>query len=616
MAEDLDTPLGGVTFDTPPTAEPPRIYPLVDDDGNRRVLREWLADHDAYTVADTDEPLSAAAFDLCIVDQGGLRRYADSIEAVKSAATPALMPVLLLVSEVTPDLLETDRGELADNAFSTTVDELISFPIRQAELAWRIQALLRLRDQSLELRSRARALRRFREAVEASGHAIWIGDADGTIEYVNPAFEATTGYSAEEAVGEHASVLRASSPDGGRDERVWDVVEAGDTWRGEVIHRQADGERAVVDQTVAPIVDDGSVTATVAVLIDVTDERALEDRLKRHRDIVQRLDDPIMLQDRSGAFVLFNEALVEFAGISQSALVGADESAFMDDETAARIEQHKRAVLRTESPAHYAISPAFEHSGKEAFFSTSRYPYYDEDDELAGTLAICRDITDLEERTRQLRVMDNVLRHNIRNDMNVIRGTAADLRERTTGEPAAAAATVVSHADNLLSTSEKSRAITAVLSEEATRRPIDVAETARRVAADLDDEHPAATVVVDAPDEALALATDEIQTAVTELAANAITHHDRESPHVEIRVADRPAEDAVTVAVTDDGPGMPDLDREVLVSGRAIESLSHGSGLGLWLVYWIVHRSAGSIAVTGCDPRGTSVTISMPRADG
>ena len=616
MAEDLDTPLDGVAFDTQPTAEPPRIYPLVADDGNRRVLREWLADHDAYAVADTDEPLTAAAFDLCIVDQGGLRRYADAIEAVKSAATPALVPVLLLVSEVTPDLLETDRGELADNAFSTTVDELISLPIRQAELAWRIQALLRLRDQSLELRSRARALRRFREAVEASGHAIWIGDADGTIEYVNPAFEATTGYSAEEAVGEHASVLRASSPDGGRDERVWDVVEAGDTWRGEVIHRQADGERAVVDQTVAPIVDDGSVTATVAVLIDVTDERALEDRLKRHRDIVQRLDDPIMLQDRSGAFVLFNEALVEFAGISQSALVGADESAFMDDETAARIEQHKRAVLRTESPAHYAISPAFEHSGKEAFFSTSRYPYYDEDDELAGTLAICRDITDLEERTRQLRVMDNVLRHNIRNDMNVIRGTAADLRERTTGEPAAAAATVVSHADNLLSTSEKSRAITAVLSEEATRRPIDVAETARRVAADLDDEHPAATVVVDAPDEALALATDEIQTAVKELAANAITHHDRESPHVEIRVADRPAEDAVTVAVTDDGPGMPDLDREVLVSGRAIESLSHGSGLGLWLVYWIVHRSAGSIAVTGCDPRGTSVTISMPRADG
>ena len=614
MAEDTDMPLGEGTFDVPSTAEPPRIYPLVADDGNRRVLREWLADHDAYAVADTDEPLTAAAFDLCIVDQGGLRRYADAIEAVKSAATPALVPVLLLVSEVTPDLLETDRGELADNAFATTVDELISLPIRQAELAWRIRALLRLRDQSLELRSRAKALRRFREAVEASGHAIWIGDADGTIEYVNPAFESTTGYAADAAVGEHASMLQASS-DGGRDERVWETVEAGDTWRGEVIHRRADGERAVVDQTVAPIVDDGSVTATVAVLVDVTDERALEDRLKRHRDIVQRLDDPIMLQDRSGAFVLFNEALVEFAGLSRSALVGADESAFMDDETAARIERQKRAVIRTESPAHYAISPTFEHSGKEAFFSTSRYPYYDEDDELVGTLAICRDVTDLEERTRQLRVMDNVLRHNIRNDMNVIRGTAVDIREQTTGESAAAAATIVSHADDLLSTSEKSRAITAVLSEEATRRPIDVAATARQIAADLDDDYPAATVVVDAPTETLARATDEIQTAVTELTVNAITHHDRESPRVEIRVADRPAEGAVTVTVADDGPGMPDLDREVLVSGRAIESLSHGSGLGLWLVYWIVHRSAGSITVIDRDPRGTSVTISLPRAD-
>jgi len=71
----------------------------------------------------------------------------------------------------------------------------------------------------------------------------------------------------------------------------------------------------------------------------------------------------------------------------------------------------------------------------------------------------------------------------------------------------------------------------------------------------------------------------------------------------------------VAVTVADDGPGMPDLDREVLVSGRAIESLSHGSGLGLWLVYWIVHRSAGSITVLDRDPRGTRVTMSLPRAD-
>ena len=614
MAENSDTPFDEVTFDTPSVAEPPRIYPLVADDGNQRVLREWLADHDAYALADTDEPLTTAAFDLCIVDQGGMRRYADSIETVKSEAKPALVPVLLLVSELTSDLLETDRGELADNAFATTVDELISLPIRQAELAWRIRALLRLRDQSLELRARAKALRRFQEAVEASGHAIWIGDADGTIEYVNSTFEVTTGYTAEEAVGEHASMLRASVTDDSRDDRVWDAVEAGDTWRGEVTHQRADGERTVIDQTVAPIVDDDSITAVVAVLIDVTDERALEDRLKRHRDIVQRLDDPIMLQDRSGEFVLFNQALTDFAGLPQSELVGADEFAFMDDETAARIDRQKQAVLRTESPAHYSIAPTFEHSDKEAFFSTSRYPYYDENDELAGTIAICRDVTDLEERTRQLRVMDNVLRHNIRNDMNVIRGTAADIRERTTDE-SAAASTIISHADTLLSTSEKSQAITSVLSEEVASRPIDVAATARSVAADLDDEHPSATITTNAPAEAFVVATDEIQTALTELVTNAIIHHDGSSPAVGIRVADRPAEEAVVVTVTDDGPGMPDFDKEVLVSGRALESLSHGSGLGLWLVYWIVHRASGSITVTDRDPRGTSVTVSLPRAD-
>jgi len=60
---------------------------------------------------------------------------------------------------------------------------------------------------------------------------------------------------------------------------------------------------------------------------------------------------------------------------------------------------------------------------------------------------------------------------------------------------------------------------------------------------------------------------------------------------------------------------MPEMDRDVLVSGRASEDLYHGSGLGLWLVYWIVRRSGGSINVEDRDPRGTVVTIELSAAN-
>jgi len=66
------------------------------------------------------------------------------------------------------------------------------------------------------------------------------------------------------------------------------------------------------------------------------------------------------------------------------------------------------------------------------------------------------------------------------------------------------------------------------------------------------------------------------------------------------------------VRVADNGPGIPAFDREVLESGTAIETLSHGSGLGLWLVYWVVRRSGGKVTVTDRDSVGTTVTVSLP----
>ncbi|WP_143414728.1 ATP-binding protein, partial [Halorubrum sp. SD683] len=51
------------------------------------------------------------------------------------------------------------------------------------------------------------------------------------------------------------------------------------------------------------------------------------------------------------------------------------------------------------------------------------------------------------------------------------------------------------------------------------------------------------------------------------------------------------------------------------VDRRAVDALYHGSGLGLWLVYWVVRQSGGSAAVASAEPRGTAITLTLPRAD-
>ena len=168
---------------------------------------EWIETHDRYTLVDPDQPIDTATFDCCILDGEMLRRHAEALRTRKRDAEPALLPCLLLIPEADLSLIEADRGEIADSVVFETADEVVSMPIKKAELEWRTQALIRLRTQSQRLKQRTETLELFKQAVEASGHAIWVSDTDGTINYVNPAFESITGYGRDEAVGESPELI-------------------------------------------------------------------------------------------------------------------------------------------------------------------------------------------------------------------------------------------------------------------------------------------------------------------------------------------------------------------------------------------------------------------------
>lgn len=94
---------------------------------------------------------------------------------------------------------------------------------------------------------------------------------------------------------------------------------------------------------------------------------------------------------------------------------------------------------------------------------------------------------------------------------------------------------------------------------------------------------------------------------------NAVVHNNSDTPEVYVNLSiDR---SWGVLCIRDNGPGIPEFDKDVLESGGAIETLSHGSGLGLWLVYWTVTHSNGHIHVDECEPAGTEITIYLPLVD-
>lgn len=122
--------------------------------------------------------------------------------------------------------------------------------------------------------------------------------------------------------------------------------------------------------------------------------------------------------------------------------------------------------------------------------------------------------------------------------------------------------------------------------------------------------YPDAVIEVSLFEDLVASALAEV--AFSELIENAVKHAEGEVPHV--RVTDTVRDDEVVVGIEDDCPPLPELEHRVLTGEQEMNNVYHSTGLGPWLVYWVVDLSDGSIAFGTSDESGNTVTVSLPRA--
>ena len=147
-----------------------------------------------------------------------------------------------------------------------------------------------LRDLTERKRSDLR-LRQLSRAVEQSPASIVITDAAGDIEYVNPAFAAVTGYSAEEVLGRNPRILKSGKNPPELYERLWDALTSGLTWQGELLNRKKSGELYWENAAISPLVDEaGRTSHYVAVKQEISDQKRAEAELARRNEELTRFN--------------------------------------------------------------------------------------------------------------------------------------------------------------------------------------------------------------------------------------------------------------------------------------------------------------------------------------
>lgn len=196
------------------------------------------------------------------------------------------MSALHLAQKVCPDVpFIFVSGTLGEDAAIEGLTEGATDYVLKQKLSRLVPAVKRALQEAENWRERQRAeeeLRKLSQAVAQSANMIVITDIQGRIEYANPRFTETTGYTLDEALGQTTQILKSGHTPPEVYQQLWATITAGKEWRGEFYNKKKSGELYWESASISPIKNaDGVITHFLAVKEDITErKRAEETRAK------------------------------------------------------------------------------------------------------------------------------------------------------------------------------------------------------------------------------------------------------------------------------------------------------------------------------------------------
>ncbi|MHB0912981.1 MAG: sensor domain-containing protein [Armatimonadota bacterium] len=199
------------------------------------------------------------------------------------------------------DTMRHDAG--ADGALFETVHRRkdgSAFPVEVSSQATTIaeeRVILSIIRDITERKQAEDSLRMQTSMMNAAGDQIVIANPEGSIEFVNPAFEQETGYRLDEVQGKNINTVGSCGQGEAFQKSMWDTILSGRTWQGEVTNKHKDGSICTEEMTVTPVSgQSGEIEHFIAIKRNITDKKVYEEKLDHlaHHDHLTGLPNRLM----------------------------------------------------------------------------------------------------------------------------------------------------------------------------------------------------------------------------------------------------------------------------------------------------------------------------------
>jgi len=352
-----------------------------------------------------------------------------------------------------------------------------------------------------------------------------------------------------------------------------------------------------------------------------TRETALRRSRDEYQDLFDGIGDAVLVHDTRGVIIAANDTALNRLGYDADYLTGRRIDTVedgvrrgVDDDDTAAAQSADRIVYETvHTTADGDTTPV------EVSATLVRYGG------APAVLSVARDISQRRESERevarkrdQLRALNRVLRHDIRNDMQIVLGLGRLLDDHVDDEGEEYLRTILDTGEHVVELTRSSRDLARTVAGE-TELPVEPVSLAETLGAEIDRRreafgHATITVRDDVPDVTVR-ANDLLASVFRNLLNNAVQHSDRDEPEVVVTTDITRGDHTVVVRIADNGPGIVS-DRKETVFGKGEKGIdSEGTGLGLYLVQSLVDHYGGSVRIEDNEPRGTVVVVELPIAE-